>query len=178
MTLRATLRADYDHFLRLSARAEGAGLWRACLSPRVLPVVLIRTAEALRGMRLGPLAAILRLLILWVFRVEVPGGATIGPGLVLPHPGGIVLGSAQIGRNVVIFQNVTLGARDFEPHYDLTTRPRIEDNVTLGAGAVVLGPVTVGEGATVAANSLVTRDVPAGATALGVPAENHPTRDS
>lgn len=174
MKLRETLRSDYDHFLRLSARSEGAGLWRACLSPRMLPVVFIRIAAKLRAIGLGPLGAIVRLVVLWLFRVEVPAGADIGPGLVLPHPGGIVLGHARIGRDVVIFQNVTLGARSFDPHYDLATRPTLEDGVIIGAGAVVLGPVTVGAGATVAANSLVTRDVPAGDTALGVPAKNHP----
>lgn len=176
MKLRETLRADYDHFLRLSARPQGAGLWRACVSPRMLPVVFIRLAAKLRSLGLGPLGAIVRLFVLWGFRVEVPAGAQIGPGFVLPHPGGIVLGHARIGRDVVIFQNVTLGARAFDPHYDLATRPTLEDGVIIGAGAVVLGPVTVGAGATVAANSLVTRDVPPGATALGVPAQNHPAK--
>jgi serine O-acetyltransferase len=176
MKLREILRADYDHFLRLSARSEGAGLWRACLSPRMLPVVFIRLAAKLRSMQLGPLDAVIRLLVLWLFRVEVPADAQIGPGFVLPHPGGIILGHARIGRDVVIFQNVTLGARSFDPHYDLATRPTLEDGVIVGAGAVVLGSVTIGAGGTVAANSLVTRDVPPRATALGVPAQNHPAQ--
>ncbi|MGL5011002.1 MAG: serine O-acetyltransferase, partial [Paracoccaceae bacterium] len=94
----------------------------------------------------------------------------IGPGFVLPHPGGIVLGSARIGRNVTVFQNVTLGARDFDGAYDLAKRPVLEDGCLVGAGAVVLGPIRVGRGATVAANSLALRDVPDGATAIGVPA--------
>ena len=173
MKFRNTLRADYDHFLRLNAQNEGAALWRACLSPRMLCVVCIRLAAKLSSAGLVPLATLMRLFVLVVFRVEVPMGADIGPGFVLPHPGGIVLGHARIGCNVVVFQNVTLGARSFDPHYDLATRPVIEDAAVIGAGAVVLGPVTVGVGATVAANSLVIRNVPAGHTAIGVPAKNH-----
>lgn len=171
MSLRATLRSDYDHFLRLSARPDGAALWRMWLGPRTLPVALIRLARACEGGALSPLGGLVRGLLLLAFRVEVPRGAAIGPGLVLPHPGGIVLGAARIGRDVTIYQNVTLGARGFDPHHDLSTRPVIGDGVVLGAGAVVLGPVTVGAGATVAANSLALRDVPPGATALGVPAQ-------
>lgn len=174
MKLRTTLRQDYDHFLRLAGRPEGAGLWRVVFSPRVLPVALIRLSAKLRSIKLGPLGALVSLFVMWAFRVEAPARADIGPGLVLPHPGGIVIGSARIGRNVVIYQNVTLGARVFDGAYDLSTRPTLEDDVIIGAGAVVLGPVTVGAGATVAANSLVTRDVPPGATALGVPATVKP----
>ncbi|MFK7941516.1 MAG: serine O-acetyltransferase [Paracoccaceae bacterium] len=174
MKLRATLRRDYDHYLRLCERPGGARLWRMLLSPRLQPMVLIRVAGWLHACGLGPLGNLVSLLVLWVFRVEVPARAVIAPGLVLPHPGGIIIGSARIGEDVVIYQNVTLGARRFEGAYDLTTRPVIGPGVTIGAGAVVLGPVEIGAGATVAANSLVNRDVPAGATALGVPAQVRP----
>src|SRR3546814_3332402 len=81
-------------------------------------------------------------------------------------PGGLVLGSASIGDNVTIFQNVTLGARHFDGGYNLSRRPVLHARVTVGAGAVILGPVTIGEGATVAANSLVLADVPPGYTAM------------
>lgn len=165
------LRADFDHFLRLSLRPEGRALWRMWLNPRTLPVVLIRLVGAIEAGRTAPVGTVLRLLILWAFRVEVPRGSVIGPGFVLPHPGGIVLGSAEIGANVVVFQNVTLGARAFDGTFNPGTRPVIGDGVVIGAGAVVLGPVVIGDGSTVAANSLVTCDVPAGATALGVPAQ-------
>ena len=90
----------------------------------------------------------------------------------LPHPGGLVLGSASIGDDVTIFQNVTLGARHFDGDYNLSLRPVLHARVTVGAGAAILGPVTIGEGATVAANSLVLTDVPSGYTAMGVPAAN------
>lgn len=170
--MRKLLRSDYDHFLRLSLAPEGRSLWRMLLNPRTLPVAMIRlAAAAAESGWFRAIGAVIRLFLLLVFRVEVPKGCVIGPGFVLPHPGGIVLGSAKIGDNVIVFQNVTLGARAFDGAFDRATRPIIGDGVVIGAGAVVLGPVTVGDGATVAANSLVTRDVPAGATAIGVPAE-------
>jgi serine O-acetyltransferase len=82
----------------------------------------------------------------------------------LPHPQGIVVGSyVQLGSHVVIGHQVTLGGRDF----DIKNMPVIEDGVYLGAGAKVLGQLKIGAGATIGANSVVTRDVPAGAVVVG-----------
>lgn len=81
-----------------------------------------------------------------------------------PHPYGIVIHhSAVLGERVVVFQQVTVGLA--EPADERAAV--IEDDVTLGAGARVLGPVRVGRGAVVGANAVVTRDVPAGATVVG-----------
>lgn len=171
MKFRQTIRADFDRFRDLAGQSPGAGLWRAFVNPRVLPVISLRMACKLQAMGLGPLGKLLSLFNQIVFRIEAPSRIEIGPGLVLPHPGGIVLGSARIGANVTIFQNVTLGAREFDGAYDLTSRPVLEDGCKVGAGAVVLGPVRIGRDATVAANSLALKDVPDGATAMGVPAQ-------
>ena len=81
----------------------------------------------------------------------------------LPHPMGIVVHSGtRIGDNVVIGHQVTLGGRDLSP-----AAPQVEDGVYIGAGAKILGGVRIGRGATVGANSVVTRDVPAGTTVVG-----------
>jgi len=81
----------------------------------------------------------------------------------LPHPYGIVIHShAKIGNDVVIGHQVTLGGRDLT-----LAAPNIEDGVYLGAGAKLLGGVRIGRGATVGANAVVTKDVPAGATVVG-----------
>ena len=170
MKLRQVIRADCRRFAALSGRPTGKVSLGLLLNPRVLPVVLIRVSAKLQSANWRLLANVVSLINLILFRIEVPARAVIGEGFVLPHPGGIVLGSASIGDNVTIFQNVTIGARSFEADYDLATRPTIGSGVILGAGAVVLGPITIGDNATVAANSLVVEDVPSFCTAMGVPA--------
>lgn len=169
---RQVLRADFDHFHRLCHVSEGRSLWRMTLNPRTLPVCLIRLAQKCEKRPVARIfAPFIRLWILWWFRIELPANSEIGPGLVLPHPGNIVFGAAYIGKNAIIFQNVTLGARQFDIVNDHTTRPCLKDNVTVGAGATVVGPITLHDSATVGANSLVLNDVPALCTAIGVPAE-------
>jgi serine acetyltransferase len=97
---------------------------------------------------------------------ELSPTAEVGPGLAIPHAGrGVVLGHyVTIGRNSMIFHRVTIG-RDgpSEP-------PRLGDDVYVGVGACILGPVTVGAGARVGANAVVIRDVPDRAIVFGVPA--------
>lgn len=96
---------------------------------------------------------------------DVPLNCSIGGGLLLPHPNGVVIHpSATIGPNCLIFQQVTIGAGG-KPGF-----PRIGGHVDIGAGAKVLGGVTVGDHARIGANAVVTTDVPAHATAVGIPA--------
>lgn len=94
-------------------------------------------------------------------------GCDIGPALpksvFLPHPMGIVIhASTRFGEDVVIGHQVTLGGRDLT-----TGAPDVETGVYIGAGAKILGAVRIGRGATVGANAVVTRDVPAGTTVVG-----------
>lgn len=94
--------------------------------------------------------------------------AEIGDGLLLPHPTGIVIGDdVRIGEGVTIYQNVTLGRANAEQ----SSYPVIGDGVVIYAGAVIVGPVTVGDGAVVAANSVVNRDVAPDSVVGGVPAK-------
>jgi len=89
----------------------------------------------------------------------------IGPGLFISHGQGTVLAGARIGANCHVHQGVTIGW-----DYRGERAPIIGDDVFIGAGAKVLGAITVGDGARIGANAVVTVDVPAGATAVGVPA--------
>ncbi len=95
---------------------------------------------------------------------EIPLGCRIGGGLLLPHPNGVVIHpDAEIGPNCLIFQQVTLAS--FEGR-----APRLGGHVDVGAGAKILGGVVVGNDVLIGANAVVLCDVPAGATAVGVPA--------
>lgn len=103
-----------------------------------------------------------------VYGIELPFTAIVGRRLVIEHQGGIVIhGSTTIGDDCVIRQNCTLGVRRVDRPGDA---PTLHDRVELGAGAVILGAVTIGAGAAIGANAVVLRDVPAGALAIGVPA--------
>lgn len=100
--------------------------------------------------------------------IEIHPGARLGPGLFIDHGMGVVIGeTAIVGANVLIYHGVTLGGVDSRP---CRRHPLVGDGVVIGAGAKVLGPVTIGDGAKIGAASVVLRDVPAGATAVGVPA--------
>ena len=101
--------------------------------------------------------------------VEIHPGATIGRRLFIDHAMGVVIGeTAEIGDDVMLYHGVTLGGRSLER---VKRHPTVEDGVTIGAGARVLGPITVGRGAQIGANSVVVRDVPAGAVVVGVPGQ-------
>lgn len=92
----------------------------------------------------------------------------VGLGLRMPHPVGIVIGDGTvIGDNVMILQNVTLGRKDINQ----AGTPVIKNGVSILAGAVVLGPVVLGENSTVGANAVVVKDVEAGTVVVGVPAK-------
>lgn len=101
--------------------------------------------------------------------IEIHPGATIGKGLLIDHGMGVVIGeTAEIGDNCTIYQGVTLGGTG----KDVGKRhPTLGDNVMVGAGAKILGPVHIGSGSKVAANAVVLHEVPENSTAVGIPAK-------
>ena len=101
--------------------------------------------------------------------IEIHPGAVIGRRLVIDHGTGIVIGeTAEIGDDVLLYQGVTLGGTG----KDMGKRhPTLGNNVMVGAGARVLGPITIHDNARIAAGAVVLQDVPANATAVGVPAQ-------
>ena len=104
--------------------------------------------------------------------VEIHPAAVIGEGLFIDHGSGVVIGeTAEIGNNVTLYQGVTVGGTGFASG---KRHPTVEDNVTIGSGAKLLGPITIGHGAKIGANSVVITDVPPNSTVVGNP--GHPVR--
>lgn len=102
--------------------------------------------------------------------IEIHPGATIGKGLCIDHGMGVVIGeTAEIGDDVLIYHGVTLGGTGKDKG---KRHPTIGNGVVIGAGAKVLGPIKVGNNAKIGANAVVVKDVPEGATAVGIPAKN------
>ncbi len=112
-----------------------------------------------------------RLSVTWT-GAEIEYNAEIGPGFFIAHPVGIVIGrGSRIGKNFTLYQNVTLGARHLDP-VRIFQFPSFGDNVTVFAGAAILGGVHLGSDSFVGANAVVLKDVPAKHIAVGVPAVN------
>lgn len=115
-------------------------------------------------------------LVSWLARsftgIEIHPGASIGPGFFIDHGAGVVIGeTTEIGQNVTVYQGVTLGGTGFQTG---KRHPTVEDNVTIGSGAKLLGPIRVGHGAKIGANSVVVEDVPPCSTVVGNP--GHPVK--
>lgn len=105
----------------------------------------------------------------WLTGIEIHPGAKVGRRFFIDHGMGIVIGeTAEVGDDVTLYQGVTLGGTSWNKG---KRHPTLEDGVVVGAGAKVLGPFTVGAGAKIGSNAVVTKAVPAGATAVGIPAK-------
>jgi serine O-acetyltransferase len=101
--------------------------------------------------------------------VEIHPGAVLGRAVFIDHATGVVIGeTAEVGDNVTIYHGVTLGGTSLDR---VKRHPTVEDDVTIGAGAKVLGAITIGAGSQIGANSVVVKSVPAGAVVVGVPGQ-------
>lgn len=101
--------------------------------------------------------------------VEIHPGAVLGRGVFIDHATGVVIGeTAEVGDNVTIYHGVTLGGTSLDR---IKRHPTVENDVTIGAGAKVLGNITIGAGSQIGANSVVVKSVPPGAVVVGVPGQ-------
>ena len=112
-------------------------------------------------------ARLLAFIARWLSNVDIHPGAQIGSGLFIDHGAGVVIGeTAEIGQGVTLYHGVTLGGTSWNKG---KRHPTLGDGVLVGAGAKILGPINIGAGVRVGANSVVVADVPAGYTVVGIP---------
>jgi serine O-acetyltransferase len=139
------------------------------LYPGPKAVFFHRISHALYGWKLFFLARFFCELSRWLTGIEIHPGATIGKRLVIDHGMGVVIGeTAVIGDDCIIFHGVTLGGMKFDP---VKRHPTIGNNVLIGTGAKILGPLTVGNNVLIGANAMVVKDVPSNVTVIGNPAQ-------
>jgi len=135
--------------------------------PGLHAIWIHRLAHALWGYGWKWLGRVLSNFGRWLTGIEIHPGAVIGRRFFIDHGMGIVIGeTAEIGDDVTLYQGVTLGGTSWNKG---KRHPTLENGVVVGAGAKVLGPFTVGAGAKIGSNAVVTKAVPAGATAVGIP---------
>lgn len=140
--------------------------------PGVHAVVGHRVAHALHDAGIPVLPRAISTVARAVTGIEIHPGAQIGQGFFIDHGHGVVIGeTAEIGEDVTLYQGVTLGGTGFATG---KRHPTVQDNVTIGSGAKLLGPITIGHGAKIGANSVVIHDVPPNSTVVGNP--GHPVR--
>ncbi|EGT3616838.1 serine O-acetyltransferase [Clostridium perfringens] len=131
-------------------------------------LIFYRIANRLYRFKLFFLARLISQLGRFFTGIEIHPGAKIGKGLFIDHGMGVVIGeTAEIGDNVTIYHGVTLGGTGKEKG---KRHPTVGNNVIIGCGAKILGPISIGDGAKIGANSVVLKDVPKGKTAVGIPA--------
>lgn len=174
---------------KASNSGAGPGLWRliredvACVKqrdpaarftleivltyPGIHAVVCYRIANRLWRAGARFLARLLSWLGRLVSNVDIHPGATIGRRFFIDHGAGVVIGeTAEVGDDVTLYHGVTLGGTSWSPG---KRHPTIEHGVLIGAGAKILGPITIGKGARIGANSVVIEAVPPGMTVIGIP---------
>lgn len=154
---------------RLRDPAARGGIEIALLYPGLHAVWAYRVAHWLWLRRARFLARALSQVTRWLTGVEIHPGATIGRRFFIDHGMGVVIGeTAEVGDDVMLYHGVTLGGRQREGG---KRHPTIGDGVAVGAGAKVLGPITIGAGSMIGANAVVTKDAAADSILVGVPAK-------
>ncbi|MGC1952870.1 MAG: serine O-acetyltransferase [Gammaproteobacteria bacterium] len=143
--------------------------------PGLHAVILYRASNRLWRWRLKWLARFLALFNRWLTGIEIHPAAQLGRRFFIDHGMGVVIGeTARIGDDCTIYHGVTLGGTSWGKG---KRHPTLCNNVVVGAGAKVLGPIVVGEGARIGSNAVAVRNVPPGSTVVGIPGHVVPKRD-
>jgi serine O-acetyltransferase len=175
------LREDVDAFMARDPAARSRLEVLLCY-PGLHAILLHRVSSALWRRRWRLLARLVSQFGRWLTAIEIHPGARLGRRFVIDHGFGIVIGeTAEIGNDVTLYQGVTLGgiapSVNSAAQVDRKRHPTLLDGVIVGSGAAILGPITIGCCARIGANAVVTRDVEAKVTAVGIPARPVMPRD-
>ena len=163
-----TIKHDINWILENDPAARN-GLEVILLYPCIHALIMHRISHGLYKINLKFLARLLSQISRFFTGIEIHPGAQIGKGFFIDHAMGVVIGeTAVIGNDVIMYHGVTLGGTGKETG---KRHPTIGINVIIGAGAKVLGNITIGDGVKIGANSVVLKDVPPYCTAVGVPAK-------
>jgi len=148
--------------------------WEILIYPGAWALGLHRVAHWLYGGQLYFLARCVNHFARFLTAIDIHPGAKIGKRFFIDHGFTVIGETAEIGDDVTIYQNVTLGGTNPHSGEGGKRHPTLRDRVVVGSGAQILGPIVIGEGARVGANAVVTRDVADGATVIGIPAKPVP----
>jgi serine O-acetyltransferase len=169
----AEIRRDVSAAHSRDPAARGVSSFEILLTwPGVQALLAHRVAHAMFGARVPIVPRAIAAVARAITGIEIHPGARVGDGMFIDHGMGVVIGeTAEIGDDVTLYQGVTLGGTGFATG---KRHPTVEDNVTIGSGAKLLGPITVGHGSKIGANTVVIHDVPPNSTVVGNP--GHPVR--
>ena len=148
--------------------------WEVLLYPGAWAVAFHRLGHWLYEGQLFFLARMVNHTGRFLTAIDIHPGAKIGRNFFIDHGFTVIGETAEIGDNVTIYQNVTLGGTNPTTGVGGKRHPTLRDGVVIGSGAQVLGPIEVGEAAKIGANSVVTKDVAPGSTVVGIPAKPVP----
>ncbi len=167
MNVLSLVRSDFASIRRRDPAARGR-IETALTYPGLHAAIAHRVAHALWSRQLKSAARLISYLARMATGVDIHPGAKIGPGFFIDHGSGVVIGeTAELGRNVTLYHGVTLGGVSWSPG---RRHPILGDGVMVGAGAKILGPIKIGAGARIGANSVVVEPVPDDSTVVGIPA--------
>ena len=145
--------------------------------PGVKAVLMYKIANFFSVAKFDLIARIISQFARLLTGIEIHPGAKIGKNLFIDHGMGVVIGeTSEIGDNVTIYHNATLGgispSINSNEQRNIKRHPTLKDNVVVGSGAQVLGPIVIGKNAKIGSNAVVTKDVPENAVMIGIPAKN------
>jgi len=165
-----TLEQDFQRY-----SSKKGNIWRyfykAVARAEFRAVVLYRLAAWFKQRKMYRMAGLCQRLMHHLCHCWISASAEIGPGFFIAHVGGLVIGGyTRIGANCDVRQNITFGGNYNKTSEDGRSQPWVGDNVSIGVGAVILGPVRIGSNSIIGANAVVVSDVPENVIVGGVPA--------